>query len=134
MAVWLSISVKRLSITTEDTQRRQDTQSYFPPSSVPGAFHLQFNGKWLEELVYCISPIRPRDITVPRRDILPVMRIPPSKLPVNNADHLVTTNNDVGRVQIAVSEDRGRPGRLVLHADHLFDVVPFAVFDVVLRS
>ena len=107
--------------------------SYFSPPSIPGPLHLQFGRKRLEKLIYCISPICPCDIAVERRRVLPIMWIPPSELPVNDADHFVATNNDIGRVEITVSEDRRRP-RCILHGDHLLDSLPLAFFDVVFRA
>lgn len=98
----------------------------FAPPSLPCQLHSQLFGIPLKKLIDALSPCRVRDSATPRGRVVPVRGIPPSKLPVNDPDDFVPANDDIGWIQVTVSEDRCGP-RTILLLNHVFDVYPVVV-------
>lgn len=94
---------------------------------VANLFHLKHLGIWFVE--YSIEPLLPfrlHGIAKPGRCILPVVRILPRELPVNDCNDLSLMNNYVKGIEVTMSETWRTP-RPVLFTHHILDVVVFLI-------
>ncbi|THW87989.1 hypothetical protein D6D15_06286 [Aureobasidium pullulans] len=104
-------------------------ESEFTPPLVSCFLHLELCGKRLEEAAQTILPTSPDQVSKPCGSVLPIVRIPTCKFPINDAYNLLASNQDVGWVEISMCENRVWPWT-ILHSFHFFQLFLFRAFQI----